>query len=169
MLKAFEQYDVSPLEVSINIAEIGPGFGPITALLSDIAPEIHSFDSYEMQFIAKFIEKEVIKPKIGFTYHPINLEMLQQHKMDNSEFALLAFYSLTEVNQNEREHYFHLLQQAKYIIVAANNNFEGINNFVYLENLALRLNKECHFIQLDYVLGCEIPSYMRTHRLYLIK
>ena len=54
MLTAFQNRGVSPVCDGLVVAEIGPGLGPVTSLLSKSSPEIYSFDTFEMQKVAQF-------------------------------------------------------------------------------------------------------------------
>ena len=169
MLISFEHCGASPYSDGLAVAEIGPGLGPVTSLLSKSTPKIYSYDTFEMQEVHKYVESMVIKPNERIQYHTTNLEINDKVKIPNEmSYFVIAFYSFTEVNLNEREKYFELIRNARYAIFATNQHFEGVSNFEYLENLAKVLNKKISHVGVQEIFGLSIPNYVKNHRVYLL-
>jgi hypothetical protein len=170
MLSSFEYCGVSPLHDGLAVAEIGPGLGPVTSLLSKSAFEIHSFDTFEMQEVAKYVESNVIRPRKKIQYHAMNLASGSWARIENQvTYCVIAFYSFTEINLNERKKYFELIENSEYSIIATNKQFEGVSNFDFLENLAVDLNKKVSYVELETIFESTIPNYVKKHRIYLLQ
>jgi hypothetical protein len=170
LLRSFEHRGVSPLSDGLVAAEIGPGLGPVTSLLAKSPREIFSYDTFEMQEVQKYVESMVIKSSEKIQYHITNLEKDDTVKIpEKTNYFVIAFYSFTEINVLEREKYVELIGNSTYSIIASNQNFEGVNNFDYLENLGKTINKEVSFLELQEVFGSGIPNYVKKHRIYLFQ
>jgi hypothetical protein len=170
MLSSFEYCGISPLSGGLAVAEIGPGLGPVTSLLSKSALEIHSFDTFEMQNVAKYVESNVIQPRKKTQYHAMNLASRNWTTLPSDvNYFVIAFYSFTEVNIDERKKYFKLIENAEYSIIATNQQFEGVSNFDFIEKLARELNQKVIYLGLQDIFGSAIPNYVKNHRIYLLQ
>ena len=170
ILNSIEKFGTSPLYSHLPTIEIGPGFCPISSILSDMVTEYHSIDSYQMQVIAKYIEKHVIMPTKPFKYYPTNLLQENSIKLDlDGEYALIAFYSFTEMNKSERNKYKTMIARSRISIFVCNSTFEGVNNFDYLEKLGEELRMQINFIELEKIFRENINSFARRHRIYVLQ
>jgi hypothetical protein len=170
MLNAFINEGISPLTDEVILCEIGPGFAPVTTLAASKHKEFHSFDTFEMQVIARQVCDKVILNQSEIVYHPTNLTSLVDFaNLPKKKYALIAFYSFTEINLYERERFYEILRNSEYSIIASNSQFETVDNFTYLENLATVIGSTYQYISLSHVLRESAPPYMRKHRLYLFR
>jgi len=171
-LRAAEQLTGTSIVNGINsVAEIGPGMGSMAGIASArSSPNFYSYDTLEMQIVQRYVAKSLGIPETRCTYFPINSEEVSlTAKLPNSPYVLFAFWSFTEVNISERAYYFDLVQNSSTTVIACNNFFEGVNNFEFLEKLALDLGKEIQYIDFLSILGPKMPSWQQKHRLYIFK
>jgi hypothetical protein len=123
-----------------------------------------------MQTIQRYVTEALDITENRCTFFPINSEI---HKnladVPESPYTLFAFWSFTEVNISERAFYSDLLKNSEATIIACNNFFEGVNNFKYLDNLAIELGKEVRYIDFLTIFGNSIPKFQQKHRLYTFK
>lgn len=162
---------VSLLNPMNNVAEIGPGMASMIGIANaHSSPKFFSYDTVEMQTIQRYVTRCLKIPKEICTFFPINLEKAKS-KADpvTSPYVLFAFWSLTEVDFSQRSYYHDLIQGAHVAVIACNESFEGVNNFEYLENLAVALQKEIQYQDFLDIFGREIPGYQQKHRLYVLK
>jgi hypothetical protein len=170
MLNAFEDQGISPLLGDQALCEIGPGFGPVMALASRKKERFHSFDTFEMQIIAKYACENVFRGNSNIEYHPTNL--VDEGSLEftpKEKFALIAFYSFTEINLAERVKFHALIKNCEYSIIASNEKFEGVDNFEYIEELAETIGSKSQFKSFEDIFGNSVPNYVKKHRLYLIR
>lgn len=169
MLDSFQECGLKLTSGELDVAEIGPGLAPVTSLLSNSTRGIHSYDTYEMQIVAKYVEQSVISPKTKITYHPMNLENGKNAEAPaSSRYCVVAFYSLTELSISERAKYFDLIENAEFTLIASNQYFGGVDNFDYIEKLADKLKLSSTNKQVGDVFETEIPGYVKKHRIYLL-
>jgi hypothetical protein len=169
MLDSFQECGMKLTSGELEVAEIGPGLAPVTSLLSNSTRAIHSYDTYEMQLVAKYVEESVILPKTKITYHPMNLENGKSAELPaSSPYCVIAFYSVTELSIPERAKYFGLIENAEFTLIASNQYFGGVDNFEYIEKLADELKLSSSYKQMGEVFETEIPGYVKNHRIYLL-
>jgi len=87
----------------------------------------------------------------------------------NTKYSLFAFWSFTEVNLEERIHYFKLIKRAETTIITCNKNFEGADNFLFLEKMSQILGLRAQYVEFVEIFGTKIPKYLQAHRLYVLK
>jgi hypothetical protein len=169
LMQSFKELNVSPIEDEIVICEIGPGFGPVMALTSKKKMKYLSFDTFEMQEVNRHVIESITSSPTNYEYHPTNLDdsktPLNAHHLP---YCVIAIYSLTELEKSEREMFLNLVKKAEYSLIACNENFNGLNNFAYIENLAESLNLSFTFKTMESIYGDAIPRYTKKHRLYLV-
>jgi hypothetical protein len=170
MLNAFEEQHISPLAGVESLSEIGPGFGPVMALASRKKRSFYSFDTFEMQIIARHVCENTFKGSSNIVYQPTNLVDEGSLKfIPEEKFAIIAFYSFTEINLAERVKFLPLFKKSEYSLIATNEKFEGVDNFEYIEELAEKIGAECQYKRFEDIFGTVIPNYKKWHRLYLIR
>jgi hypothetical protein len=172
LLRAAENMTEVSLVNSTNcIAEIGPGMACMAGIAqASSTPSFYSYDTLEMQIIQRYVTKFFDISETEYIYFPINSEKLTlKADLPTSHYVLFAFWSFTEVNISERAYYYALIRNSYVTIIACNNSFEGVNNFEFLENLAVKLGKEIQYTDLLTILGPAIPRYQQMHRLYTFK
>ena len=169
LLTAFGRAGYDPLQARCSIAEIGPGFGAVTTLAATSRSRlIYSYDTNEMQAIAKEVEKEVLKGTSKIMYRPTNnLNQQESLSIPDEEYSWVAFWSFTEIPLDDRKDFLALFENANYSLIATNNFFEGVNNFEYVEKLAEEIGAKLEYLELKSIFGSNLPTYMQSHRLYL--
>lgn len=83
-------------------------------------------------------------------------------------YIVIAFWSFSELSFGKREGYLELIGRSKLAIVASNTNFEGIDNFDYIHDLAVRLNKKVESKGMGEIFGNSIPSYLSKHNVFAL-
>jgi len=154
-----------------SIAEIGPGMGSMAGIaMAYSSPNFYSYDTLEMQTIQCYVTKSLGISESRCTYFPINSKIVHSHAdIPDSPYVLFAFWSFTEVNISERTYYYELIQNSSATVIACNNLFEGVNNFEFLESLAIKLGKEIQITDFLTIFGNSIPKFQQRHRLYTLK
>lgn len=172
LANAFKDYGLVPFQDESAIVEIGPGLGPVLTLASLSKPSsVHSFDTFEMQEIFSAIQSSFPDDFKKLDKVAINTEenrgafILAEGKLS----TVIAFWSFTELTLNERNRYLKLFKESNKVLIATNEFFEGINNFDYLEQLALQVDKKISYKKLTEILGTSIPRYQHNHRMYLLE
>lgn len=169
ILNAFEEQGISPLTGVESLSEIGPGFGPVMALASRKKRSFYSFDTFEMQIIARHVCENAFKGSSNVVYQPTNLvDKGSLEFIPEEKFAVIAFYSFTEINLAERVKFHALIEKSEYSLIATNERFEGVDNFGYIEELAEKIGAKCQYKRFEDILGTAISNYVKYHRLYLI-
>ena len=168
---SFSDFNVSPIDDDKPIVEIGPGLGAILALGAISKPKVmYSFDTFEMQTVFSAILKQFAKDFERLNMVAINDPRNKRpFKIDVRASNVLAFWSFTEIKEEERNAYFDLFREASNIIIGSNEYFEGINNFDFIEKMAIELDKKVSWKTLDKVFATSLPSYQRHHRIYLLQ
>lgn len=135
---------LSLLNSNNSVAEIGPGMGSMVGIAhTHFSPSFISFDTFEMQIIQRYVAKCLEIPKEICIFSPINLEgATSKAEIPTAPYVLFAFWSFTEVDIAERFYYHDLIENSYATVIACNNTFEGVNNFKYLDDLAVTLNKK---------------------------
>jgi len=154
-----------------TVVEIGPGFLPFGSLiLSQESVTYFSYDTFEMQLLQKRISSQILGTDLKLDFVPTNLAMDGEEplRVPENKYSLFAFWSFTEVDIRDRERFKNLFMFAEYAIVVSNPMFEGTNNFEYLQNLGRDIGKEVSSLSLGGVLGSQIPTYMKSHKIFLI-
>lgn len=168
---AFSEFDVYPLSDSECLVEIGPGLGAMISLaLESNCKEVYSIDTYEMQstfsavvekFPSEFSRLKQISANDRRNVRPFHFPI--------SNITVLAFWSFTELTEKERLDYFDLFMSAKTLIIGSNEEFEGINNYKYIEELANSLGMSLYWKGMSEIFATEIPEYQKNHRVYLLR
>ena len=163
--------EVSLIDSGVSVAEIGPGLGSMAGIaIEHSSPNFYSYDTLEMQTIQRYVVESLAISESRCTFFPINSKINKTHAgVPDLPYVLFAFWSFTEVNISERAFYFDLIENSNATVVACNNFFEGVNNFEYLENLAIKLGKEFQYTDFLTIFGSSIPKYQQKHRLYTFK
>lgn len=153
-----------------SVAEIGPGMASMAGIAhAHSSPGFVSYDTVEMQVIQRYVTRCLGIPNEICNFFPINLERVNATTdSPSSPYVLFAFWSFTEVDISERVYYHDLIKNSHVTVIACNNSFEGVNNFQYLEDLAVVLQKEIQYLDFLDIFGTEIPSYQQRHRLYTL-
>lgn len=154
-----------------TVVEIGPGFLPFGSLiLSQESVTYFSYDTFEMQLLQKRISSEILDTDLKLDFVPTNLATDGEEplRVPENKYSLFAFWSFTEVDIRDRERFKNLFKLAEYAVVVSNPVFEGTNNFEYLQSLGRDIGKEVSSVSLEKVLGSQIPSYMKSHRIFLL-
>ena len=170
LMEAFNSNKKKLQKVS-TVAEIGPGFMSFGSLvLSQENMTYFSYDTFEMQLLQKRISSEILDKQLKLEFVPTNLSADGERPLPvpDSKYSLFAYWSFTEVEIRDRERFKNLFRFAEYAIVVSNPTFEGTDNFEYLQNLGREIAKEISSVSLDKVLGPQIPSYMKSHRIFLL-
>jgi hypothetical protein len=162
---------MSLINSSIGVAEIGPGLGSMAGIAIEYSSQnFYSYDTVEMQTIQRYVFESLAISENRCTFFPINSEIDNNHvDVPDSRYVLFAFWSFTEVNLSERAFYSDLIKNSEATIIACNDFFEGVNNFEYLDNLAIELGKEVQYIDFLNLFGNSIPKFQQKHRLYTFK
>jgi hypothetical protein len=162
---------MSLINSNYSIAEIGPGMGSMAGIaMAYSSPNFYSYDTLEMQTIQRYVTMSLGISESRCTYFPINSEIVKSHAdLPDRPYVLFAFWSFTEVNIFERGYYYDLIQNSVATVIACNNFFEGVNNFEFLESLAIELGKEIQSTDFLTIFGNSIPKFQKKHRLYTFK
>ena len=166
---AFSDYGTNPIKDSGTFLEIGPGLGGALSLAVLANPQkIYSYDTAQMQDIFSALKDPFSPESTRVTMIPVNISDTFD-LLDNEETIenIIAFWSYTELKHEDRLKYLNLLKKANRIHVACNENFEGINNFDYLEKLAAELNMKVTYKGLTEIFNTILPGYQQKHRVYL--
>ena len=168
--KAEDLCGESILSESMGVAEIGPGMGVILGIAKlNNATFYNSYDTQEMQHIQRYVNDCMRIPQTFCRFYPVNSKNnYYKVVIPNVKFSLFAFWSFTEVNIDERVHYFDLIKEAKITIITCNKNFEGTDNFLYLEKIAQILGKKVMYVEFVEIFGSKIPRHQQSHRLYVL-
>lgn len=168
---AFSEFGVDPISDSEYLVEIGPGLGAVISLaLESDCNKVYSIDTFEMQsifsavvdmFPLEFSRLEQISVSDPRVNRPFNVPF--------TDITVLAFWSFTELTEEERLDYIELFKSAKTIIIGSNEEFEGINNYRYIENLANSLSMSLCWKAMSEIIYSEIPEYQKYHRIYLLR
>jgi hypothetical protein len=171
LMNFFEENTPEGLPLVSNISEIGPGFFPIGSLvLSQTNLQYTSYDTFEMQLLQSRIANEILGKTSKLSFVPTNLANRNPYlSTPSGDYCVYAFWSFTEVEIEEREQFRNLFRFAKYSIIISNSIFEGTDNFKYLKSFGEEMNKTVVSVALNNVLGDEIPKYLRSHKIFLLK
>jgi hypothetical protein len=158
------------LSESKGVVEIGPGMGAMLGIAKlNNATFFSSYDTEEMQHIQKYVLDCMQTPKTFCEFFGVNSKYSHYEIVIPSEtYNLLAFWSFTEIDIDERIHYFNLIKNADTTIIACNKDFEGVDNFFYLEKLGQTLKKRVRYVEFVDLFGRKIPKYQQSHRLYVL-
>lgn len=167
---AFSEFNVDPVSDSECLIEIGPGLGAIISLALESGCEaIYSLDTFEMHYIYGAVSREFPEKFDRVKQITVNdIRTLRPFTVPNQNSTVLAFWSFTELTESERKDYFGIFGSAKRIIIGCNKQFEGVDNFQYIENLAKTLDMDLRWKTLGEIFTTEIPSYQKSHRIYLL-
>jgi hypothetical protein len=168
--RAFSEFNVDPISDSEDLVEIGPGLGAIIslALISD-CKEVYSFDTYEMQATYSAMARNFPNQFSRIRNITINdVRTLRPFAIPSGDYTVIAFWSFTELTEKERCDYLDLFKSAKRIIIGSNEEFEGVSNFRYIENLAISLGMSLYWKTMGEIFATELPPYQRNHRIYLL-
>ena len=162
---------VNLLNRTHSVAEIGPGMASMAGIAyAHSSPKFFSYDTVEMQTIQRYVIRCLEIPKEICTFFSINWENSPlKAEPPTSSYVLFAFWSFTEVDISERVYYHDLIKNSNVAVIACNNSFEGVDNFEYLKNLAVALQKRIQYQDFLDIFGTKIPSYQQKHRLYTLK
>jgi hypothetical protein len=168
---AFSEFDVNPTSDSEYLVEIGPGLGAMISLtLESNCKEVYSIDTYEMQStfsaLVDTFPTEFSRLKQIAANDPRNVRPFH---IPNTGITVLAFWSFTELTEKERLDYIDVFNSAKTIIIGSNEEFEGINNYKYIEGLAISLGMSLYWKGMSEIFTTEIPEYQKNHRVYLLR
>ena len=159
------------IKTDLSMVEIGAGFAPALTL-SSYNPniKIYSYDCWEMQVIQKHIEMKVLteSSKIQFISTNISSRRYLPLPVPTEAYELYAFWSFTEIQIDERLKFLPIIKNSKKSIICCNQEFEGTNNFAYLEEISYTLKKKLEFKELSSVFSGMIPNYMSKHRIYTL-
>ena len=171
LANSFRDQQFMPFSDDKALIEIGPGLGAVLTLANLSKPRIvYSYDTFQMQEVFSAVQDKSPSDFKKLLKIAINAgQSFDEFKVIEKEYNLIAFWSFTELKENERHRYVDLINNAKNVLIATNEQFEGINNFDYLEELARNLNKNIQFKYLSEVYGSNVPGYQLKHRIYLIK
>lgn len=171
LANTFDDRGFRPFSDNYALIEIGPGLGAVLTLANLSEPRaVYSYDTFQMQEIFSAVQNKSEEDFLKLQKIPINSpESAEILTLVEKETNLIAFWSFTELKENERARYLDLIRNAKHVLIATNEYFEGINNFDYLEQMARKLNKDIHFKSLSEIFGDNLPSYQKNHRVYLIR
>lgn len=157
--------------LKISYVEIGPGLGGLMAIISETTKcKIYSYDIVEMQLIQSYVVEQVFLDTAKVNFIQTNLKS-QSHinlPIPAEPYILVAFWSFSEIGFNSRTSFIPLINKSLSSLIICNKLFEGIHNFEYLEQLAIKLGKKFEFAELGEILGDGLPGYSKSHRLYYI-
>jgi hypothetical protein len=161
----------SLINSKISVAEIGPGLFSMAGIaIKHSSPNFYSYDTFEMQTIQRYVSKSLDISEDRCTFFPINSKKEESYaNLPNAPYSLFAFWSFTEVNISERDFYSDLIENSYTAVIACNEFFEGVDNFAFLENLAIELGKEIQYTDFLTIFGNSIPKYQQKHRLYTLQ
>jgi hypothetical protein len=171
LAKSFSDLGFDPVSKSRNLVEIGPGLGAVISLaLESSCKSYYSFDTLEMQSVFSAITKEYPLDYQRVSLIPTNdNRVTRPFSIAEDDYSVIAFWSFTELKEVERDFYSELFKSASYVLIGTNENFEGINNFEYIEQMARQLELTCSWKSLDNVFSTQIPPYQKRHRIYLLQ
>jgi hypothetical protein len=171
LVNAFKDHGVVPFFDERGLVEIGPGLGPVLTMACLSKPvSVYSFDTFQMQEIFSAVQDNFRDDFKKLRKIAINTEEnTGTFSSRKKSTTLIAFWSFTELTLSERKRYFEVFGESSNALIATNEYFEGINNFEYLEQLALLFDKKISFKKLTEVLGMNIPRYQHNHRIYLLE
>jgi len=169
--KAEDLSGESILSEEMAVVEIGAGMGGILGLAKlNNATCYYSYDFREMQHIQRYIGDFMSIPHNFLRFHTVNANNKElKISVPNTKYSLFAFWSFTEVNLEERIHYFKLIKRAETTIITCNKNFEGADNFLFLEKMSQILGLRAQYVEFVEIFGTKIPKYLQAHRLYVLK
>lgn len=167
---AFSEFNVDPVSDSENFVEIGPGLGAIISLtLESNCKVVYSLDTHEMQIMFSAVKQSFSREFSRVRNITVNdIRTLRPFSVPSPDITVLAFWSFTELTEKERDDYHFLFKSAKKILIGTNNEFEGVDNFLYVENLALSLGMSVQWKTMGEIFTTELPAYQRNHRIYLL-
>ena len=163
--------ELALINSEISVAEIGPGLCSMAGIaIKHSSPNFYSYDTLEMQIIQRYVTKSLAISENRCMFFPINVKKEKTFvNVPIKPYSLFAFWSFTEVNISERAFYSDLIKNSCAAVIACNEFFEGVNNFVFLENLAIELGKEIQYTDFLTIFGNSIPKFQQKHRLYTLK
>lgn len=170
LVNAFSDTGIDPLNDSKYLVEIGPGLGAIISLgLESQCQNVYAFDTYEMQSTFSAVTSKFPSDYSRLQYFTVNdLRNSKPFNSPKKETTVLAFWSFTEIKETERLDYFKLFEAANTILIGSNEKFEGIENYLYIEEMARKLNMNYVWKNMGDVFNTELPKYQKKHRIYLL-
>ena len=158
-----------------SLVEVGGGVGGMLALAAQTGTQkIVSVDISEMQVLqTTFLEVSCFDKEqvLMINSKAPNLPRRFLAEIEGVKlppFSLIAMYSFTELPIGQREEFKDIFGQSNVSMIVCNQYFGGVNNFVYIEDLAKQLGKEFSWISVKDVFGPHIPSYIQKHRIYVL-
>jgi hypothetical protein len=171
ILNSFPEYPIKSSDASDVLVEIGPGLGAVISLcLKSNWKKIYSLDTFEMQSIFGAVVNKYQSHYSRYQAISINdTRNKKPFKIDGESLTVLAFWSFTELKIEERTQYFEVFRSAKQILIGTNENFEGVNNFEYIENMASSFGMEFTWKSMADIFETDLPKYQRNHRIYNLR
>jgi hypothetical protein len=167
---AFSEKITNPIDDEGVLVEIGPGLGGVLAQArGSNLRKIYSLDTIEMQAIFSAIKYPVTSNSNHIINIPVNADFQFSGVNENKIKNIVAFWSFTELKAEDRIPYLKMFTKADKILIACNQQFEGINNFEYLENLSKQLQMKVSKKALPDIFHTKLPSYQKNHRIYLLE
>jgi hypothetical protein len=167
---AFSEKITNPIDDEGVLVEIGPGLGGVLAQAQGLKlRKIYSLDTIEMQAIFSAIKHPVTSNPNHIINIPVNVDLQFSGVTEDKINNIIAFWSFTELKAEDRMPYLKMFTKADRILIACNQQFEGINNFEYLENLSKQLQMKLSKKALPDIFHTKLPSYQKNHRMYLLE
>ena len=171
ILNSFPEDPIKSSDASDVLVEIGPGLGAVISLcLRSNWKKIYSLDTFEMQSIFGAVVNKY--QSLYSRYQAISVNDVRNKKpfkIEGEPLTVLAFWSFTELKLEERTQYFEVFRAAKQILIGTNENFEGVNNFEYIENMATSFGMEFTWKSMADIFETDLPKYQRQHRIYNLR
>lgn len=83
----------------------------------------------------------------------------------NVRFSILSNWAFTEMPLVLRTKFLELFINAEFIAIAANTEFEGIDNMIYLQQMAKDINYKSMHLPLPFI---DMMGFQKKHRFHLI-
>ena len=134
---------------STPIVELGAGFGTMSFVNAQGATHDQKNINYDLpgmsllqQSVAQYLGQVTNNPSFLNNIEYLSDTATLYDKVDKMDFGIQTFYAFTEFPDGERQKLTELFKKSKFAIIASNSNFEGIDNFAYLDNLAKSIGKK---------------------------
>ena len=154
-----------------NIIEIGPGFGGLSSsvLLSDRVTYT-GIDTPEMSEIFKVIVSNLFlkNGNIRVIQNDILAIESLENELQSVNFSVFGQWSFSEIPINLRENYFRLIAHSRISFFTSNAKLNDIDNFLFFEDLSVKLSKSLEILSIQDVLGDYLPSYLAKHQVFIL-
>lgn len=144
----------------------------MSVLASETQLDYVGIDSREFRLIQELILERVIKPKIkaqlvDASHHEIN-QTSEEFLSAKRKFLVIGMWSFTELSLEERGLFQKLIKNSQVAVFAHNMSFGLVENMEYLAHLSELLGKKMISWALPEILGPELPTYMKRHRVTML-